>query len=325
MSSDGRFVVTASEDETVRVWRVPQPFDSCIETYDVEGIRKAADSFSDALIAKHLSRRTNDWKSASEACIEAAKSLRADEQSRDVRLSPDGTLEIVLGKDGSSLDVVDVKTRKVLSSLTGHQNVILGAHFDQSGHLIASFSNGDNTARVWSRAKSDGCSLAGVFQHDGIRATAFNESGRLLATGTFTDISVILWDISERQLVARIVGSMGPASFCKFDSPGRLITGFSNRDRRHADYLDGHTTYIQLIPDDRTIAIWDTALFDLDPDLLRTWAEVYTGTKWEPNLPGGVDGLNEVEWNERRTVLASRLNATPVSQPWVRADDPNNR
>jgi len=146
----------------------------------------------------------------------------------------------------------------VISSLTGHQNVIHGAHFDLSGNLIASFSSADNTARVWSREKSGGFSLAGVFQQDGVHSTAFNQSGSLLATAGYNDNSVAVWYISERELVARLVGSTGPVSFCKFDTQGRLVTAFSNGDRRHADYSTGHTTYIQLIPDDRTIAVWDT-------------------------------------------------------------------
>ena len=99
MSSDARFFVTASGDKTVRVWRVPEPFDTCIETYDVEAIRKAPDSFSDELTAKHVSWRSKDGKPASASCIEGAKNLRADEQTPEGRTSPDGPLEIVVGKD----------------------------------------------------------------------------------------------------------------------------------------------------------------------------------------------------------------------------------
>ena len=189
------------------------------------------------------------------------------------------------------------------------------AHFDQSGNLIASFSSGDNTARVWSREESGQFSLAAVFQQDGVHATAFNGSGSLLATSTYDDGSVGVWDISERRIVARIVGNTGHRSVCRFDERGRLVTAFSNDERRHADYFAANTTYIHIVPDNCWVAIWDASPFDLDPNLVSTWVEIHTGTKWAPNLPGGVDGLTEAEWNQRRSELIRALGTERHESP----------
>jgi WD40 repeat protein len=309
MSSDGQFVATASSDKTVRIWRVPHAFDSCIERYDVKAIR-AAGGYSDErgwqaipavgsfskLVRSHISWTKADGEPASADCLESAKKMPAEEHIPDERTSPDGSLKIDVGKDYISLDVVETKTGKIISSLKGHQNAIHGAHFDQSGNLIASYSSGDNTARVWLREKNGQFSPAGVFQQVGVRATEFNQSSSLLAIATYDDNSVSVWDIASRKLITRIIGSNGPMSFCNFDSQGRLVTGFSKGNRTTSDGR------LDPIPNDRVLSIWDTKL-DIDANLVRTWVEVYTGTRWAPNIPGGVDGLTEAEWNERRHVL----------------------
>jgi len=272
----------------------------------VKAIRDASDRYSDEFLAGHISWKTTDGRAASSDCIQAAKFARPPEQ----RTSPDGTLEIVHSQD-DILEIIDTKTKAVKSSLQGHQNVIHGAQFDRLGTQIASFSSGDHTVRVWSGDKAGHFSLRWVFPQVGAKGTAFSPDCNLLATSTYDDNSVGIWDLRDGRLLSRIIGNFGFAqrSSCGFNARGRLITAFSNVQLRNADRTVGNTTYSQPIPDDRFIEVWETQPVTIEADLIRIWVEVYTGTKWAPVMPGGVEGLTESEWYERRKLLGSTLEA----------------
>ena len=307
MSSDGRLVATASGDRTVRLWRVPMPVDSCVETYDVNAIRSAG-GYSDSggglgingpedfrkIVRKNLSLKKPDGTVASGACIEAASRMPAEEHVREKDISPDGILKLVATDDG--VDVVDIKSKTVVAPLKGHQNVVHGAQFDQTGGRIATFSSGDETARVWTRDDAGQFSLSGVFRQSGICATSFGP-GELFATASYDDNLVGLWNLHDNRLLARIIGTSGPRSWCSFEGEDHLVTGFSKGNRWTPEGR------LDPIPNDRTIALWNLAPLNVDADFVKLWVEVYTGTKRSQSASGGVDGLTELEWKERRAEL----------------------
>jgi len=313
MSSDSRLVATASGDRTVRVWKVPSPADSCIERYDVEAIRAAGEysherggqainatnSFSE-LVRRNVSWAQADGTPASVVCIEGAKKMPADEHEHEKQISPDN-LKLVRGEDGISLNVIDTKREKVIASLSGHQNALHGARFDQSGKRIATFSSGDETARVWTRDDSGQFALTAVFRQPGVCSTSFGPpSGGLFATASYDDNAVTVWSLDETRVLARITGT-GPRSWCSFNGGGGLVTGFSQGNRWTPDGR------LDPIPNDRAIAVWDMTPVDIKAVCVKLWAEVYTGTRWSQTALGGVDGLTEAEWKERRAELDRAL------------------
>lgn len=186
-----------------------------------------------------------------------------------------------------AINVNDTTTGKMICKLTGHENMIHGLRFDSSGTFIATYSGGDGTARVWTRQPNGRFLQTALIIQEGIKGIAFDPSGALLALAT-EENSVSLWHVSEGTLVFRIVGSFGPISSCAFDPRGRLITAFSS-DFREAS--------------DQHISIWDVTPIDVDSRRLATWVERYTGTKWTPDAPGGVNGLTNAEWKERIVAL----------------------
>jgi WD40 repeat protein len=292
MSSDARLIATASSDRTVRLWKIPTPFDSCVETYDAEAIRGWDD------FRENTSWKKPDGSPASAVCIESAKKMLAERNVREKWTSPDGALR--LASVGDAFNVIDTKTKKVITSLTGHQNVVHGAQFDDSGKRIATFSSGDETARVWTRVDSGKFVLTGVFRQSGISGTSFGPADGLFAVTSYNDNAVGVWNLGENRILAQIIGTSGPQSWCNFDREGHFVTGFSEGYR----WKDGH---LAPVPNGRAIAVWNTKPIELDADSVQLWVEVYTGTKRTPISPGGVDGLTNAEWKERRAELDRAL------------------
>jgi WD40 repeat protein len=285
ISGSGRMVVTASSDKTVRIWRVPGPVASCVRrildtntSSRPSSVRKAERVFSVL---------SEDGSAASPLCVEAARILPTRDADRIDKTSPDDSLEVALDKGEMAVNIIEARTGETISTLTGHENVIHGLRFDQSGMLIATYSGGDGTARVWGREPNGEFSLNALLIQEGIKGITFNRSGTLLALAT-EENCVVLWDVVERKLISRVVGSFGPVSSCAFDPFGRLVTGFS------PDYDNSS---------DHHIAIWDLTPLDFSPTRLASWVEWYTGTRWSPNVPGGVNGLTIDEWEERRSTL----------------------
>jgi WD40 repeat protein len=190
-TSDGRYLVSASTDKTVRVWDV--------STGEVVRILRG-----------QIGR-------GHEGMIYAAA------------LSPDDRLLAVGGwfdKDSApvpccgNIRLIDFHTGEVQALLKGHSNVIDGLAFSPDGTRLISGS-ADRTARIWDvRSRKTLHVLEG--HKDSIYAVAFSPDGSRAVTGSF-DHTLRLWDAKSGTLIKPLEGHDEGVKFAAFTPDGKYV------------------------------------------------------------------------------------------------------
>lgn len=139
-------------------------------------------------------------------------------------LSPDNRWLAVGGALNAPNDriirLIDLLSGQVARLLQGHQNVILSLAFSADSRYLVSGS-GDTTARIWDIAS--GQSLHTLNGHrDAIDAVAFSPDGRLAATGSY-DHSLKLWDSATGKPLADLPGHTDKVASVVFTLDGRYL------------------------------------------------------------------------------------------------------
>jgi WD40 repeat protein len=161
-SENNQFFATASDDNIVRVWRVPD-----------------ADRFSPALKISTKGSGIPVQQFTLESSVEA------------IALSPDGSKLVTAGADNTAT-LWDVSTKQALNSWN-HENKINVVGFSPQGKFIATASD-DNKAKVF---LSNGKQQCLELRHEGsVVAIAFSHNEQYLATGSF-DSQGRVWDMKN--------------------------------------------------------------------------------------------------------------------------------
>jgi len=212
-SPDGKYLTTASSDNTARIWDVEtgkqltrMEYDGSIDAvtfspdgkylatassdntariWDVEtGKQKARmqhDDFVDAVTfspdGKYLATASSDtariWN------VETGKQkarMQHDDFVDAVTFSPDGKYLATTSSDTAR--IWDVETGKQLASME-HDSVVYAVTFSHDGKYLATTS-WDNTARIWD--VETGKQMASMEHDDFINAVTFSPDGKYLAT-----------------------------------------------------------------------------------------------------------------------------------------------
>ncbi len=110
--------------------------------------------------------------------------------------SPDGNTLATAGSDGR-VDLWDVKTRKLLASLKGHQDSVLAVAYSADGKKLATASE-DKTVILWDVASRKPLFPPLQGHGDRIEGVAFSADGNTLASAGY-DGTVRLWDVATGQ------------------------------------------------------------------------------------------------------------------------------
>ena len=156
-SPDGRVLVTASVEGTVKLWDVQDPRHPALITSFTDDV--------DGLLA--------------------------------MSFSPDGRILVTAGYDRIARlwDLHDLRRPALITTLTGHTDLIYAVAFSPDGRTLATASR-DSTAKLWDlRDPSRPSLIATLTGHTaGITALAFTSDGAILRTAS-TDETVRTWDI----------------------------------------------------------------------------------------------------------------------------------
>ncbi|HSP97914.1 MAG TPA: WD40 repeat domain-containing protein, partial [Candidatus Dormibacteraeota bacterium] len=175
---DGKWLVTASRDNRVRVWRL-------------------ADVDLDALVAECGATDTVPPPPVCAADAVEPQSMRwlqpirwvtrelagHLERVRDVAVSPDGTRIASAGGDGAVI-IWDAETGEHLLTLTGHRGYVETVAFTPDGQQVVSGGR-DGTVKLWNVTGHTG----------GVYGIAFSRDGNQLATAS-GDRTAMLWDLT---------------------------------------------------------------------------------------------------------------------------------
>ncbi|KAJ1903660.1 general transcription repressor, partial [Tieghemiomyces parasiticus] len=166
-------------------------------------------------------------------------SKEGDLYIRSVCFSPDGAY-LATGAEDKLIRIWDIKARRIIHTLHGHEQDIYSLDYSADGKLIVSGS-GDRTARLWDA--TTGQMLFSLATDDlgpkdaGVTSVAMSPDGRFVAAGSL-DRMVRVWDAKTSAMIERLEGHKDSVYSVAFTPDGQSLVSGSL---------------------DKTIKIWDLA------------------------------------------------------------------
>jgi dipeptidyl aminopeptidase/acylaminoacyl peptidase len=264
-SPDGRYIVTANDDGTARVWQV------------------ATNAFGDTQAGQPI------------VTLEG----HADGVT-SVAFSPDGRYLLTAGNDDTARvwqfpkepgSAGDAPTGHLLT-LQGHKDWVSSAAFSPDGRHIATAS-WDNTARVWDAEK--GQQLLALEGHErNVRSAAYSPDGQFIVTAS-DDSTARVWDAQTGQHLHTLEGHRDSINTAGFSPDGRyILTASDDSTARIWDAetgqqvltLEGHTDHVT------------SAAFSPDGWHVITASWDNTARVWElvPGYAGDFRTARQIRW-----------------------------
>ena len=268
-SPDGKQIVTASDDNTAKVWDTSGKMIA-----DLKGHQGSVYSASFSPDGKQIVTASSDntakvWDTSGKKIAD----LKGHQGSvNSASFSPDGK-HIVTASLDNTAKVWDTSGKKI-ADLKGHTSYVTSASFSPDGKHIVTASY-DNTAQVWDTSSK---LLAGLKGHtSSVNSASFSPDGKHIVTAS-DDNTAKVWDTSGK-MIADLKGHKGPVNSASFSPDGKHIVTASldntakvwdTSGKKIAD-LKGHTRYINsasFSPDgkhivtasyDNTAKVWDTS------------------------------------------------------------------
>ena len=118
---------------------------------------------------------------------EGAKTRLGTGAINEIQFSPDGNQLAIASSIG--IWIYDAHTGEELNLLTGHRGSVSSIAYSPNGHILASGSR-DDTVRLWDAKRGMPLKTLRIyaFQSFGVYSVAFQNDGRILASGGCTDV-----------------------------------------------------------------------------------------------------------------------------------------
>ncbi|MDM9580082.1 ribosome assembly protein 4 [Nostoc sp. GT001] len=266
-SPDGRRIVTASDDNTTRVWDL-----SGQQLVELKGHTNRVNNATFSPDGRRIVTASDDnttrvWDLSGQQLVELKGHTN---RVNNASFSMDGK-RIVTASDDNTARVWNLFGQQLVE-LKGHTNYVYNATFSLDGKRIVTASD-DNTARVWDLLGQQLVELKG--HTDLVNNAIFSPDGQRIVTAS-DDNTARVWDLSGQQL-AELKGHTDLVNNAIFSPDGqRIVTASDDNTARVWDLsgqqlaeLKGHTnTVINAIfspdgqrivtaSDDNTTRVWD--------------------------------------------------------------------
>ena len=235
---DGRTIISASTDNTLKLWDVANGRE--LRTFKGHELGVQAVAFAPdggTFVSGGGDKTLRLWDA------ESGRELRTltahDKPINAVAFSPDGRT-VASGSDDKTLKLWDAESGRELRTLTGHEAGVLAVAFSPDGQTIVSGSY-DKTLKLWDAAS--GRELRTLTGHTyQVTAVAFSPDGRIIASGSY-DTTLSLWDAASGRELHILRGHGSP--------------GFWGAVHAVAFSPDGRTVVSGSM--DKTLKLWDAA------------------------------------------------------------------
>jgi WD40 repeat protein len=219
-SPDGAQVVTASQDNTARLWGAKTGASLAVLQGHTGSVTSAAFGHDGAWVVTASQDNTARlWDAAMGASLAVLRGHMASVTS--AAFSPDGARVVTASQDNTAR-VWDAATGASLAVLQGHTGSVHAGAFSPDGTQVVTASH-DRTARLWDTAT--GVELAVLEGHRGpVRSAAFSPDVARIVTVS-DDNTARLWDAATGAPLATLGGHAGAVTSAAFSPNGaRVVT-----------------------------------------------------------------------------------------------------
>jgi WD40 repeat protein len=276
-SPDARFTVTASADNTARIWYVDSGELVSILKGHTASVNKALFSPDGSLIAT-VSDDGNAklWNTSDSRELKTLTGHRSP--IKDVAFSGNNQY-LATASDDDTARIWDLKTGKCISVLREHSGPVTTVAFSPSSQSVVT-SSADKTARIW--RTSDGRQLNILRGHLGeVNSAVFSPNNKYVVTAS-NDGTAKLWDAGNGTLIKETTGHTDKVNIAAFSPDGKLIVTAS----------DDQTAKVWEVPTLRLIADFKghtdkvvTAIFSPDGQHVITASADRTARLWDVSGP----------------------------------------
>lgn len=283
---DGSFIVSASEDKTLKVWDVESGRELLTLAGHEQGISDCAVSPDGSFIVS--ASKDGTLKVWNTATGERRRTLTGHEAAvRACAISPDG-FTAISASDDRTLKIWDTRTWDVRLNLEGHVDSIVACAFSPDGGRFISVSI--STLRMWDT--QSGAMVRSFGIRRGGDDCAYSPDGSLIVSASEGN-SLKLWDVQSGDLLRTLLGHTFPVQSCVF-LPGGLTVASTSMDGtlrlwdaqsgRERLVIPAHTAFVNACAASRDGTLLASASTD---GTLKIWDATWGGER--PNLTAHLD------------------------------------
>ena len=231
---DGTYVVTASADDTARVWDLEEAQPRAILRHPDGNVVSATFSIDGSkLVTASEGSSTSVW--LTDTWEKEQNFVGPLNPATSAALNPSARFLVVTSRDRRAhLFNADNGLRTAI--LSGHAESVTGASFSPNGRLLVTASD-DGSARIWDAGVEDLLELVGTKSDAALRSVAVSPRGGL-AVSAGADGRARILDVPRRRQLA-VLQHAGPVNGAAFSSDGRLLLTASDDGSARLWRLDG--------------------------------------------------------------------------------------
>ena len=234
-SPDGSRIVTASSDDTAKIWDANNG--KLLQTLRGHGSYVVSASFSpdgSLIITGSWDDTAKIWDASNGRLI---RTLRGHKSNVNfANFSPDGS-RIVTASWDDTAKIWDAASGRVIRTLKGHERNVYSANFSPDGSRIVTASS-DDTAKIWDAAS--GRLIQTLKGHESsVNSANFSPDGSRIVTGS-GDKTAKIWDNSGR-FIRTLRGHNAHVEFAQFSPDGLRVVTAADWDDGRALLWDART------------------------------------------------------------------------------------